>query len=97
MITDSGSFFNEYFVIGQPLIHLVSESFKGNECVKKICNTYYNVYSLEEMNKIFEEVLINRNDTKKQERKTLLETLNYQNSAKNIIDDIAKIFDSRYK
>ena len=49
------------------------------------------------MNKIFEEVLINGNDTKKQERKTLLKTLNYQNSAKNIIDDIAKIFDSRYK
>lgn len=97
MITDSGSFLNEYFVTGQPLIHLVSESFKGNESVKKICNTYYNVYSLEEMNKIFEKVLINGNDTKKQERKTLLETLNYQNSAKNIIDDISKIFDSRYK
>ena len=58
---------------------------------------FYNVYSLEEMNKIFEEVLINGNDTKKQERKTLLKPLNYQNSAKNIIDDIAKIFDSRYK
>ena len=91
MITDCGSFLTEYFFTKQPCIHLVSEYFNGNENVNKICETYYNVHNLEEMNKVFEEVLIKKNDKKKQERLELLESLNYPNSAEIIVEDLAKV------
>ena len=90
MITDSGSFLTEYLFTKQPCIHLVSEYFKGNENVEKICQTYYNAHNLDEMNKIFEEILINKKDPKKSERLALLEELNYPNSAEVIVEDLAK-------
>ena len=90
MITDSGSFLTEYLFTKQPCIHLVSEYFKGNENVEKICQTYYNAHNLDEMNKIFEEILINKNDAKKSERLALLEELNYPNSAEVIVEDLLK-------
>lgn len=90
MITDSGSFLTEYLFTKQPCIHLVSEYFKGNENVEKICQTYYNAHNLDEMNKLFEDVLINKNDSKKLERLDLLEELNYPNSAEVIVDNLAK-------
>lgn len=90
MITDCGSFLTEYFFTKQPCIHLVSQYFKGNESVKRICETYYNVHNANEMNKFFEEVLIYKNDPKKQERLALLKKLNYPNSAEFIVEDILK-------
>lgn len=90
MITDCGSFLTEYFFTKQPCIHLVSQYFKGNESVKRICETYYNVHNADEMNKFFEEVLIYKNDPKKQERLALLKKLNYPNSAEFIVEDILK-------
>ncbi len=90
MITDCGSFLTEYFFTKQPCIHLVSQYFKGNENVKRICETYYNVHNADEMNKFFEEVLIYKNDPKKQERLALLKKLNYPNSAEFIVEDILK-------
>lgn len=90
MITDCGSFLTEYFFTKQPCIHLVSQYFQGNESVKRICETYYNVHNADEMNKFFEEVLIYKNDPKKQERLALLKKLNYPNSAEFIVEDILK-------
>ena len=90
MITDSGSFLTEYLFTKQPCIHLVSEYFKGNENVEMICQTYYNAHNLDEMNKIFEEILINKKDPKKSERLALLEELNYPNSAEVIVEDLLK-------
>ena len=90
MITDCGSFLTEYFFTKQPCIHLVSEYFKGNENVERICETYYTAHNADEMNKFFEDILINKNDPKKQDRLALLEKLNYPNSAEVIIDDLAK-------
>ena len=90
MITDCGSFLTEYFFTKQPCIHLVSQYFKGNENVKRICETYYNVHNADEMNKFFEGVLIYKNDPKKQERLALLKKLNYPNSAEFIVEDILK-------
>ena len=92
MITDSGSFLTEYLFTKQPCIHLVSEHFKGNENIEKICQTYYNAHNLDEMYKLFEDVLINKNDSKKLERLALLEELNYPNSAEFIVDNLTKIF-----
>ena len=44
------------------------------------------------MYKLFEDVLINKNDSKKLERLALLEELNYPNSAEFIVDNLTKIF-----
>lgn len=90
MITDSGSFLIEYFFTKQPCIHLVSEHFAGNQNARDICSTYYNVYNLEEMYRIFEEILINKQDTKKQDRLNLLKKMDYPYSAEIIINDLGK-------
>jgi len=90
LITDSGSFLIEYFFTKQPCIHLVSDSFAGNQNARDICSTYYNVYNLEEMYRIFEEILINKQDTKKQDRLNLLKKMDYPYSAEIIINDLGK-------
>ena len=92
LITDSGSFLIEYLFTKQPCIHLVSEHFKPNESVKNICKTYYNAYNIEEMTNLFEEVLINKNDYKKQERLNLLKELNYPNCAEIIVNNLSENF-----
>lgn len=92
LITDSGSFLIEYLFTKQPCIHLVSEYFKPNESVKNICKTYYNAYNVEEMTNLFEEVLINKNDYKKQERLNLLKGLNYPNCAEIIVNNLSENF-----
>ncbi|MGN1153197.1 MAG: CDP-glycerol glycerophosphotransferase family protein [Candidatus Gastranaerophilaceae bacterium] len=90
MITDCGSFLIEYFFTKQPCIHLVSDAFTGNENAKKICSTYYNVHNIEDLNKLFEEVLIKKQDTKKIERLNLLKEFDYPYSAEIILNDLAK-------
>ena len=90
LITDCGSFLTEYLFTKRPCIHLVSEHFKGNENVQKICKTYYNAHNLDKMKELFEEILINKKDPKKKDRLALLAELNYPNSAKIITADLLK-------
>ena len=92
MITDSGSFLIEYFLTGNPCIHLVSEKFEGNQMVKEICKNYYNTYNKEELFSFFNDIILNNNDYKKNERELLINKLNLKNNyaAQNIIDEIIK-------
>lgn len=90
MITDCGSFLIEYFVTGNPCIHLKSEAFKGNSLVKNICSTYYETTNLEELKENLDKVLLKKEDTMRNERLKLLEELNFKNNycAQNIIEDL---------
>ena len=90
MITDCGSFLTEYFVSENPVIHLFSEKFIPNPTIKEIDKTYYIAHNLEELEKHLEDVILNKNDYKKQDRVELLQKLNLKDncSAKRIIDDI---------
>ena len=90
MITDCGSFLTEYFVSENPVIHLLSDKFSPNPTIEKIDTTYYTAHNTEELNKHLEEILIKKNDYKKQERIVLLNKLNLKNNncAENIIRDI---------
>ena len=90
MITDCGSFLTEYFVSENPVIHLISGYFKGNNTINRIDETYYTAHSIEELNQHLNEVILNKNDYKKEKRLELLEQLNLKNSscAENIINDI---------
>lgn len=51
LITDCGSFLTEYFVIGRPLIHLISKDAKivPHEIMKKYFDTFYNVHTMDEL------------------------------------------------
>lgn len=90
MITDSGSFLNEYFMTGMPLIHLMSDHFIGNESVRKICSSYYTAHNIEELNTLLNDIILNNQDPKLEYRQTLKSELNLDNnySAQNIIQDI---------
>ena len=93
MITDCGSFLTEYFVTGNPVIHLISDKFKPNPAIKAIDKTYYTANNIEDLYNHLENVILNKNDYKKQERTELLTKLNLNkdSSAKRIIDDILGI------
>lgn len=90
LITDGGSFLREYLFTTQPCIHLVSSEFKSNESVRQICETYYDVHNLDEMYEVFNTVLLDKQDHKKQQRQEFLEALNYPYSAEIILNELAK-------
>ena len=93
MITDCGSFLTEYLVTENPLIHLISEKFTNNPLTGQIDDTYYQAHNNDEMYKFLEDVIIKRNDYKKDARTELLQKLNLKNisGGKRIINDILNI------
>lgn len=70
MITDCGSFLTEYAATGKPIIHLVSSGNTHEPMAPsaELYSTYYQVHNLDEMYKIFREVLEERLDPKMAER-----------------------------
>ena len=94
LITDCGSFLTEYFVTGNPVIHMISDKFTPNKMVSEIDKTYYTAYDLEELESHLQKVIIEKQDYKKDERIKLLEKFNLRNgsSAEKIIKDILSDF-----
>ena len=70
LITDCISFLSEYVPTGKPVFHLRKNYQRDefNELVKKIDEGYYQIYSNDELQKTFEEVIINNNDYLADER-----------------------------
>ncbi len=94
MITDSGSFLNEYLLTKQPLIHLESEYFCGNISVRKICDTYYTAKTPQELDNLLENIVIKKQDPKLLQRLELIKDFGWENNfcAKKILDDILTDF-----
>ena len=93
LITDCGSFLTEYFLTKKPVIHLLSDcAYEKNYSVQKIEKSYYQARSIEELNQYLDEIIIKKNDPKKQERLETLKELGLENNycAKNIINDITR-------
>ena len=90
MITDCGSFITEYFITGNPVIHLISDKLVPNKITEEIDKTYYRAENQQELVEQLENVLVNKNDFKKNSRLELINKLNLNNStsAERIIDDI---------
>ena len=91
MITDCGSFLTEFLLTKQPVIHLVSsKATPFNESVQKIVKSYYQAHNTEELDNYLEEVIIQKQDPKIQERLNVLEELKLKNNycAKKVIEDI---------
>ena len=76
MITDSASFLAEYLPSHHPLIRLVNpEGIELNELGKNLSDCYYNVTDNEEFLECFDQIVIKKNDFKKEFRKNKASTL----------------------
>ena len=94
LITDCLSFLVEFLPAESPVINLKR---KDSVCIPqitdKISKAYYQVYDLEELQKILFDVLEKNIDVKKQERLKLMEELNIvRNASDNIIEDLENTF-----
>ena len=76
MITDSLSFLAEYLTTQKPLIRLVNQNhYPFNDIGNTIVEGYYSVFSHDELEKVFIDLVLNKNDTKKQTRKDIKDKL----------------------
>ena len=76
MITDCASFLIEYLPTGKPLLRLINKNALAlNEFAMHFISQYYNSHSNEELEKLFVDLAINKNDPKREERKKLISEL----------------------
>lgn len=98
MITDSISFLAEYIPTGKPLIRLLKDgAMPLNEIGEKISCGYYAVDNNDDLEKIFEDVVINHNDTKEQQRSELIKEIMPKNhsASQNIFNYITKTLENK--
>ena len=90
MITDSCSFLAEYLPTGKPLIRpLRNESIRLNPLGKKVVGGYYQTYNNEELKQVFNQLVINKNDPKKEIRLNAIK--NVYNGEKSVMKIINKL------
>ncbi len=95
LITDCGSFLIEYFCTTKPIVHLLSSHTKliPPQPVKDILNTFYSIKDFTTIEKILDNLLIDNNDYKKEERMKILKKSgllgNY--AAANILADLRQV------
>lgn len=76
MITDCNSFLFEYLPTLNPVIHLISENSVGHNLYgEKISSGYYKAHSIQEMQNIIEDVILNKKDSLKETREKTLKEL----------------------
>ena len=69
MITDCASFLTEYIPSKNPIIRLVrKDAIKLNKFGQRVVSQYYPVYDNNELEKVFKDLVINKNDYKKEKR-----------------------------
>ncbi len=91
MITDCGSFMTEFFMTKMPLIRLVSEDTPPfDDFMEEIMSSFYNVYTEEELLTVLQSVVLNKEDSLKSKRMTVLKKLGLDKNyaAMNIINDV---------
>ena len=96
MITDCSSFLIEYLPSMHPLIRLVKKnSLAVNDFCKKCISQYYFANDNIELQNIFEDLVIKKNDYKKEERKELVKEIldKNQSSADKIYNYILKLLE----
>lgn len=100
LITDSGSFIAEYLPSENPCIYLINPEKKNlientfNDFAKPIVNSYYLCYNEEDINKYFNEIIINENDYMKDKRLNLIKDsfINIGSAGKIITEYLSDIF-----
>ena len=94
MITDCDSFLVEYIPSKKPLIRLVNEqAINLNELGRKITQSFYSVYNNDELESIFEKLVVKNQDEKLESRKALIKgIMNTQETvAKKIHDSVLEV------
>ena len=90
MITDCCTFLIEYFATGNPLIRLVSnDAPEYNINSKEVIKNYYNIESNDELEKILDLILIQKQDLMKEQRELAAGQFK-TNATENIINDLLK-------
>ena len=97
LITDCASFLIEFLPTESPVINLKrKDSVYISDITEEIIKSYYQVYNLEELQKVLSDILENNIDEKKQERLDLIKKLNLvRNASDNIIEDLESAFCKR--
>ena len=93
LITDCGSFLIEFLPTKQPVIFLVNPQRHDDiPSTKIISDSYYQILTLEELEKALDEILVNNIDPLKPERLQILKKLNIEkyDSTSKIINEIKK-------
>ena len=93
MITDCISFLGEYLPTGKPIFHLLGESRPFNDFAKSIIVSYYQIENIAELDSIFNQVIINHEDIKKEERCSRIPLL-FDRNEKSASKIISKLNDS---
>ncbi|MFI3300627.1 MAG: CDP-glycerol glycerophosphotransferase family protein [Candidatus Gastranaerophilales bacterium] len=94
LITDCVSFLAEYLPTKKPIIQLKrKDSMKFNSFGKAISKDFYGCYNEKELDDVFEEVIINKNDFLKEKRiKSAEEIFQFKSKvSKKIIAEIEKV------
>ena len=100
LITDSGSFISEYLPSENPCIYLINPEKENlientfNDFAKPIVNSYYLCYNEKDINKYFNEIIINENDYMKDKRLNLIKDcfINIGSAGKIITEYLSDIF-----
>lgn len=95
MITDCGSFLMEYACTGNPIVHLISSTCKVKPIKPSddLWATYYQVRTLEELDAVLNEVVVRRQDPKREERlaKVRESGLLDNYAARNILNELDQL------
>ena len=93
MITDCGSFLAEYLPTHKPLIRLINkEGIALNELGERFADCFYNSHSNEELEHLFTEIAIRRNDYIQKERSKKVDALidPTETAAHKILNDLLR-------
>ncbi|QTF91296.1 glycosyltransferase [Halomonas sp. BM-2019] len=95
LVTDCGSFLAEYLPTGKPIIWLVSDETVGlNEVGEHLAKGFYQVRTVEELNRVFQQVVIDGDDHLAAVRQSAIEQVlpGDKTSSAAVVDDLIKTF-----
>ena len=89
LITDCSSFLGEYFMTGNPVVHLISEfATPYNDTINQVIKNYYHASNVEDLERLLGE--LPEQDKMRNQRIRAVEELGYKNNyaSQNILDDL---------
>lgn len=99
MVTDCASFLIEYACTGKPIIHLISSNaaYEPHAIAQKLFMSYYQVHNWEEARNVFEKVVVEGDDYKKNIRHRAVQEMKLldNNASRNIYDYLDGILTGR--
>ena len=92
LITDCGSFLSEYLPTKSPVFHLISEDpVPHHPFHNRSARSYYKIHTVDELENMFKTVILEKNDSMREERLKDLESLSFGNATDNIMEELEKL------